>query len=103
MLVSPKGKRVRADYTPRGGARSRSGCAGARRSTESPFERLLARVHDRDRAGAGRPAAARGCGSTLDQRPRGWARFARSSCAPPARRQVEGALDGLAELLGDEP
>jgi hypothetical protein len=38
---------------------------------------------------------------TLVQRPRGWARFSPFQLRAAASRQAEGALEGLAELLGD--
>ena len=41
-------------------------------------------------------------GLTLDQRPRGWARFSPFQLRAAARRQAEAALERLAELLGDE-
>jgi len=39
---------------------------------------------------------------TLDQRPRGWARFSPFQLRAAARRQAADALEGLAGLLGDE-
>jgi hypothetical protein len=39
---------------------------------------------------------------TLDQRPRGWARFSPFQLRAAAGRQAEAALEGLAGLLGDE-
>ena len=36
----------------------------------------------------------------LDQRPRGWARFAPFQFRAAGVRQVQGALDGLAGLFG---
>ena len=38
---------------------------------------------------------------TLDQRPRGWARFSPFQLRAAATQQAEGALEGLAELLGE--
>jgi hypothetical protein len=39
---------------------------------------------------------------TLNQRPRGWARFSPFQLRAAARKQAEAALEGLAELLGDD-
>jgi hypothetical protein len=39
---------------------------------------------------------------TLEQRPRGWARFSPLQLRAAGRRQAEAALTGLAELLGDD-
>jgi hypothetical protein len=39
---------------------------------------------------------------TLEQRPRGWARFSPFQLRAAAVRQADGALEALAELLGDD-
>ena len=67
---------------------------------ESPFERLLSSASTEI---ALEPEASGGTRVrvTLDQRPRGWARFSPFQLRAAARRQAEEALAGLAELLGD--
>ena len=101
VLVSKTGKSVRADYCswrPSEPERVR----WRHEVDDSPFERLSARVHHRDRAGPDGGGGTK-VRLTLDQRPRGWARFSPFQLRAAARRQAEAALDGLAELLGDEP
>jgi uncharacterized protein YndB with AHSA1/START domain len=99
VLVSPTGKSVRADY-------SLVETEGLERVLwrheveESPFERLLAESTT-EIALAPDPAGGTRVRVTLDQRPRGWARFSPFQFRAAARRQAEAALDGLAELLGD--
>jgi hypothetical protein len=66
----------------------------------SPFERLL-RESTTEIALAPDAGGGTRVRVTLDQRPRGWARFSPLQLRAAARRQAEGALDGLAELLGN--
>jgi len=99
VLVSPKGKSVRADYT-RVEAREPERLRWKQELEESPFERLLSSasteiVLEPEASGGTRVRL------TLDQRPRGWARFSPFQLRAAARRQAEEALSGLAELLGD--
>jgi hypothetical protein len=68
---------------------------------ESPFERLLSESTTEIALSSEGEGGTR-VRLTLDQRPRGWARFSPFQLRAAARRQAEGALDGLAELLGDE-
>jgi uncharacterized protein YndB with AHSA1/START domain len=100
VLVSPKGKNVRADYT-RVEAREPERLRWRQELEESPFERLLAsastEIELEPEAGGGTRVRL-----TLDQRPRGWARFSPFQLRAAARRQAEEALNGLAELLGDD-
>jgi uncharacterized protein YndB with AHSA1/START domain len=98
VLVSPSGKSVRADYSLVE-AEEPERVMWRHEVEESPFERLLtestteiALVPDE---GGTRVRL------TLDQRPRGWARFSPFQFRAAARRQAEAALEGLAELLGD--
>ena len=99
VLVSPKGKSVRADYSLVE-AREPERLQWKQEVEESPFERLLTSstteiALEPDAAGGTRVRV------TLDQRPRGWARFSPFQLRAAARRQADEALRGLAELLGD--
>jgi len=99
VLVSPKGKSVRADYSLVH-AREPELLRWKQEVEESPFERLLSSASteialEREGSGATRVRL------TLAQRPRGWARFSPFQLRAAARRQAEEALEGLAELLGD--
>jgi uncharacterized protein YndB with AHSA1/START domain len=100
VLVSPKGKSVRADYSLVE-AREPERLEWRQEVEESPFERLLSasvtRVELEPDAGGGTHVRV-----ALDQRARGWARFSPFQLRAAATRQVEGALEGLAELFGDE-
>jgi uncharacterized protein YndB with AHSA1/START domain len=92
VLSSPKGKVVRADYT-RLEIEPERRVAWRQEVEESPFERILA-------SAATEIALARDEGGTrvtvaLDQKPRGWARFAPLQFRSAGVRQVQGALDGL--------
>jgi uncharacterized protein YndB with AHSA1/START domain len=99
VMVSPTGKSVRADYSLVE-AEEPERVLWRHEVEESPFERLLsestteiALVADADGGTVVRV--------TLDQRPRGWARFSPFQLRAAASRQAEGALEGLLELLGD--
>ena len=99
VLVSPTGKSVRADYSLVE-AQGLERVLWRHEVQESPFERLLSESTTEialtpDAAGGTRVRV------TLDQRPRGWARFSPFQLRAAARRQAEAALDGLAELFGD--
>ena len=92
VLSSPKGKAVRADYT-RLEIEPERRVSWRQEVEESPFERILA-------AAATEIALAPDEGGTrvtvaLDQKPRGWARFAPLQFRSAGVRQVQGALDGL--------
>jgi uncharacterized protein YndB with AHSA1/START domain len=100
VLISPKGKSVRADYTLVEAVEP-EWLRWRQEVEESPFERLLSEsttevALEPDPGGGTRVRL------TLDQRPRGWARFSPFQLRAAARRQAEGALEGLAELLGDD-
>jgi uncharacterized protein YndB with AHSA1/START domain len=101
VLISPKGKSVRADYSLVE-AREPEWLRWRQEVEESPFERLLSEsITELElEPDAGGSTLVR---LTLDQRPRGWARFSPFQLRAAARRQAEGALEGLAELLGDAP
>jgi uncharacterized protein YndB with AHSA1/START domain len=100
VLVSRTGRSVRADYTMVE-ADEPQRVLWRHEVEESPFERLLTESTTEI---ALEPDAAGGTvvRLTLDQRPRGWARFSPFQLRAAARRQADAALEGLAELLGDE-
>ena len=99
VLVSPKGKTVRADYTMVE-AEEPARVLWRHEVEESPFERLLTEstteVALEPDDGGGTLVRV-----TLDQRPRGWARFSPFQLRAAATRQAEGALEGLAGLFED--
>jgi uncharacterized protein YndB with AHSA1/START domain len=99
VLVSKTGKSVRADYSLVE-AEEPERVLWRHEVTASPFERLL-RESTTEIALAPEPSGGTKVRLTLDQRPRGWARFSPFQLRAAARRQAEAALDGLAELLGD--
>lgn len=99
VLSSPRGKMVRADYT-RLAAEEPALLRWRQEVEESPFERIL---HSSITEIALAPEA----GGTrvrisIEHRPRGWARFSPVQMRAAALRQVQGALDGLADLLGED-
>jgi len=99
VLVSPTGKSVRADYSLVE-AEEPDRVLWRHEVEESPFERLL---HGSTTEIALTPDdGGTRVQLTLDQRPRGWARFSPLQMRSAARRQAEAALEGLAQLLGDE-
>jgi uncharacterized protein YndB with AHSA1/START domain len=92
VLSSAKGKAVRIDYS-RVEAQPERRVVWRQEVEESPFERILA-------SATTEIALAEEDGGTrvtvsLDQRPRGWARFAPFQFRAAGKRQVQGALDGL--------
>jgi uncharacterized protein YndB with AHSA1/START domain len=99
VLVSPKGKSVRADYSLVE-SREPDRLQWRQEVEESPFERLLAasitELELEPDPGGGTKVRL-----TLNQRPRGWARFSPFQLRAAARRQAEGALEGLASLVGE--
>jgi uncharacterized protein YndB with AHSA1/START domain len=99
VLVSKTGKSVRADYTMVD-AEEPERVRWRHEVAASPFERLL-RESTTEIALTPEPAGGTKVRVTLDQRPRGWARFSPFQLRAAARRQAEAALEGLAELLGD--
>jgi uncharacterized protein YndB with AHSA1/START domain len=100
VLVSRTGKSVRADYTLVE-AEEPERVMWRHEVEASPFERLL-RESTTEIALAPEDGGGTRVMVTLDQRPRGWARFSPFQLRAAARRQAEAALEGLAELLGDE-
>jgi uncharacterized protein YndB with AHSA1/START domain len=99
VLVSPKGKTVRADYTMVE-AHEPERLLWRHEVQESPFERLLSESTTEIALAADATGGTR-VRLTLEQRPRGWARFSPFQLRAAASRQAEAALEGLAELLGD--
>jgi uncharacterized protein YndB with AHSA1/START domain len=100
VLVSPKGKQVRADYSLVD-ADEPERLLWRHEVEASPFERLLSESTvaldlEPDTAGAGTRVRL-----TLSQSPRGWARFSPFQLRAAARRQAELALEGLAGLFGE--
>ena len=97
VFTSPKGKSVRADYTLLE-SEPLERLLWRQEVEESPFERILAMSSTEllleDADGATRLTIA------LEQRPRGWGRFAPVQFRAAGVRQVEGAIDGLKELFG---
>ena len=99
VLMSPGGKAVRADYT-RVEAEEPVRIVWRHEVEESPFERILSAstteitLEPRDDGTLVR--------ISLDHRPRGWARFSPFQMRAAATRQVSGALEGLARILGEE-
>ena len=95
VLSSPRGKTVRVDYT-RLEAVEGERLVWRQELEESPFERILAlavttlELHAAD---AGTHVAVE-----LEQKPRGWARFAPLQFRAAGARQVQGAIDGLRRL-----
>ena len=100
VLVSASGKSVRADYSLVE-AEEPERVRWRHEVEESPFERLLSESTTEIALSSEGEGGTR-VRLTLDQRPRGWARFSPFQLRAAARRQADGALDGLAELLGDE-
>jgi uncharacterized protein YndB with AHSA1/START domain len=96
VLSSPKGKSVRMDYS-RVEVTEPTRLVWRQEVDESPFERILAEATtsvELSDADAGTRVAIE-----LDQKPRGWARFAPLQFRAAGTRQVQGALDGLERLF----
>jgi uncharacterized protein YndB with AHSA1/START domain len=97
VLSSPKGKAVRVDYSLVEAEPERR-VVWRQEVDESPFERILASATTEialaEDAEGTRVAVA------LDQKPRGWARFAPLQFRSAGVRQVQGALDGLRAVFG---
>jgi hypothetical protein len=97
VMTSAKGRSVRADYT-RVAAEEPSRLVWRQELEETPFERILAEsateilLHPDD--GGTRVEVG------VRQRPRGWTRFSPFQLRSAARRQADGALEGLSYLLG---
>jgi uncharacterized protein YndB with AHSA1/START domain len=92
VLGSPKGKSVRVDYS-RVESEPERRLVWRQEVEESPFERILASATTEIAIGA--DAGGTRVTVALDQKPRGWARFAPLQFRAAGRRQVQGAIDGL--------
>jgi uncharacterized protein YndB with AHSA1/START domain len=99
VLVSPKGKSVRADYSLVD-AREPEWLRWQQELEESPFERLLSESTTELQLEP-EPDGGTRVRLTLNQRARGWARFSPFQLRAAATRQAEGALEGLAILAGE--
>jgi uncharacterized protein YndB with AHSA1/START domain len=97
VLSSPKGKSVRVDYS-RVEAEPQRRVVWRQEVEESPFERILAssttEIALEPSEGGTRVTV------SLDQRPRGWARFAPLQFRGAGKRQVQGAVEGLDAVFG---
>jgi uncharacterized protein YndB with AHSA1/START domain len=96
VMTSAKGKSVRADFT-RVAADEGDRVVWRQEVAESPFERILAEavtsVALEPEDGGTRVTI------ELDQKPRGWARFAPFQFRAAGKRQVKGAAEGLERLF----
>ena len=104
VLRSPKGKVVRADYSLVESEEPER-LLWRHEVQESPFERLLSESTIELALSPAGEGGTREGGTrvrvTLDQRPRGWARFSPFQLRAAAAKQADGALEGLAELFGE--
>jgi uncharacterized protein YndB with AHSA1/START domain len=92
VLASPKGRSVRVDYSRVEAERERR-LVWRQEVEESPFERILASATTE--VSLAPEAEGTRVTVSLDQRPRGWARFAPLQFRAAGRRQVNGAVEGL--------
>ena len=97
VLTSPKGKSVRVDYT-RVEAEPGRRVVWRQEVEQSPFERILASATTE--IALAPEASGTRVSIALEQRPRGWARFAPLQFRAAGRRQVHGALEGLDAVFG---
>ena len=96
VLTSPKGKAVRMDFT-RVTADEPTRLVWRQELEQTPFERILAEAVtslELEQAEGGTRVTI-----ALEQKPRGWARFAPLQFRSAGTRQVQGALDGLERLF----
>jgi uncharacterized protein YndB with AHSA1/START domain len=92
VLSSPKGKSIRVDYT-RLEVEPERRLVWRQEVDESPFERIL--THAVTEVALAADEGGTRVTIALDQKPRGWARFAPLQFRSAGVRQVQGALDGL--------
>lgn len=98
VLTTPRGRTVRADYT-RVEAEPPERLVWRQEVEESPFERILSESVTEIRLAADEPASTR-VELRHRQRLRGKYRLGRPMVRRAARRQLDGALDGLERALG---
>jgi uncharacterized protein YndB with AHSA1/START domain len=98
VLGSPRGKAVRVDYT-RVEALWGQRLVWRQEVEGSPFERILAWAITTLSLAPVEEMATE-VTIALDQKPRGWARFAPLQFRAAGSRQVQGALEGLEALFG---
>ncbi|MFN8176088.1 MAG: SRPBCC family protein [Solirubrobacteraceae bacterium] len=100
VLVTRKGRAVRMDFAlvaDEPPARRR----WAQELADTPFERLMAAAAEEVAlAPAGRAGEATEVTLTLDRRLRGWSRFGGFFFRRAARTELDGALEGLREVVG---
>ena len=102
VLASPRGKAVRADYT-RIEATAGERLVWRQDVAGTPFERILTSALTTILLSPAETGGTR-VSIELDNKPRGWARFAPMQFRTAGARQVRGALDGLEALFeGPEP
>ena len=99
VLSSPRGKTVRADYTLVESVEGER-LVWRQELAESPFERVLASAQTTVTLAPAEGGTA--VEVALDQRPRGWARFAPLQFRAAGLRQVRGATEGLRALWTPE-
>ena len=99
VLTSPKGKTVRADYSLVEHQSERR-VVWRQEVEESPFERILRSSHTELDVSPGDGGTR--VSLTIRHRPRGFARLGTVQMRMATVRLVEGALEGLADLL-EEP
>ena len=97
VLSSRKGKSLRIDYS-RVEADPQRRVVWRQEVEESPFERILASATTE--IALAEDADGTRVTVSLDQRPRGWARFAPLQFRAAGRRQVQGAVEGLDAVFG---
>jgi uncharacterized protein YndB with AHSA1/START domain len=97
VLSSPQGKAVRVDYS-RVEAEPERRVVWRQEVDESPFERILASATTE--IALAEDADGTRVTVSLEQRPRGWARFAPLQFRAAGRRQVQGAVEGLDAVFG---
>jgi uncharacterized protein YndB with AHSA1/START domain len=97
VLSSPKGKSVRVDHSLVDAEPERR-VVWRQEVEESPFERILAssttEIALEPSEGGTRVTV------SIDQRPRGWARFAPLQFRGAGKRQVRAAVEGLDAVFG---
>jgi uncharacterized protein YndB with AHSA1/START domain len=97
VLSSPGGKSVRVDYS-RVETEPERRVVWRQEVEESPFERILASATTE--IALAEDADGTRVTVSLDQRPRGWARFAPLQFRAAGKRQVQGAVEGLDAVFG---